>query len=146
MYVKLHCAAIFLAASVLCASDTPPSKPELAGRALLKWFMHASTTRAFEKQPVRSSIEGWCLLLQELIRLQKLVQLPAIQEALKEKFSRFDADLNPTHDHDGRELDAKVTAACCPFMQCLAAECPAAFGPCKLLHRIAAHTPAGYWA
>ena len=89
-------------------------------------------------------------LPQELIRLQKLVQLPAIQEALKEKFSRFDADLNPTHDHDGRELDAKVTAACCPFMQCLAAKCPAAFGLCKLLHRIAAHTvaprPAGYWA
>ena len=48
------------------------------------------------------------MLLQELTRLQKLVQMPPIPEALKGKFSRFDADLNPTHDQDGNELDSKV--------------------------------------
>lgn len=53
---------------------------------------------------------------QELTRLQKLVQLPSIQEALKDKFSRFDADLNPTHDHQGNELESKVICmpACKP--------------------------------
>ena len=47
--------------------------------------------------------------MQELTRLQKLVQLPPIQEALKDKFSRFDDELNPTHDHQGNELEPKVT-------------------------------------
>lgn len=47
-------------------------------------------------------------LLQDLTRLQKLVQLPPIQEALKDKFSRFDEELNPTHDHQGNELEPKV--------------------------------------
>lgn len=46
----------------------------------------------------------------ELSRLQKLVQLPSIQEALKDRFSKFDADLNPTHDHEGKELDTKAAA------------------------------------
>lgn len=46
--------------------------------------------------------------LQELTRLQKLKQLPSIQEALKDKFSRFDGDLNPTHDQEGNELEPKV--------------------------------------
>ena len=55
------------------------------------------------------------VLLQELSRLQKLVQLPSIQEALKEKFSKFDADLNPTHDQEGKELDTKV---CLPRCAC----------------------------
>lgn len=49
-------------------------------------------------------------LLQELTRLQKLVQLPPIAEALKDKFSRFDDDLNPTHDTQGNELDPKVSS------------------------------------
>ena len=49
--------------------------------------------------------------VQELSRLQKLVQLPPIPEALKSKFSKFDADLNPTHDQDGNELDSKVSNA-----------------------------------
>lgn len=48
-------------------------------------------------------------LLQELTRLQKLVQLPPIAEALKDKYSRFDDDLNPTHDHQGNELEPKVS-------------------------------------
>ena len=48
--------------------------------------------------------------LQELTRLQKLKQLPSIQEALKDKFSRFDGDLNPTHDQQGQELEPKVGA------------------------------------
>lgn len=46
----------------------------------------------------------------ELSRLQKLVQLPSIPEALKSKFSKFDADFNPTHDQDGNELDSKAAA------------------------------------
>ena len=37
-----------------------------------------------------------------------MVQMPPIPEALQGKFSRFDADLNPTHDQDGNELDSKV--------------------------------------
>ncbi len=49
-----------------------------------------------------------CCDLQELARLQKLVQLPSIQEAVKDKFSKFDAGLNPTHDHEGNQLDTKV--------------------------------------
>lgn len=52
--------------------------------------------------------EGMFCVLQELARLQKLVQLPLIQEAVKDKFSKFDADLNPTHDHEGNQLDTKV--------------------------------------
>jgi len=52
--------------------------------------------------------QGMCCDLQELARLQKLVQLPSIQEAVKDKFSKFDADLNPTHDHEGNQLDTKV--------------------------------------
>jgi len=52
--------------------------------------------------------EGMYCVLQELARLQKLVQLPSIQEAVKDKFSKFDADLNPTHDHEGNQLDTKV--------------------------------------
>ncbi|DBA81679.1 TPA: hypothetical protein ACH3X1_007426 [Trebouxia sp. C0004] len=46
----------------------------------------------------------------ELVRLQKLVQLPSIQEATKDKFSKFDADLNPTHDREGNQLDTKAAA------------------------------------
>ena len=46
--------------------------------------------------------------MQELQRLQKLIQLPSIPEALKEKFSKFDDQLNPTHDQEGKELDSKV--------------------------------------
>lgn len=47
-------------------------------------------------------------ITQELQRLQKLIQLPSIPEALKEKFSKFDDQLNPTHDQEGKELDSKV--------------------------------------
>lgn len=50
-------------------------------------------------------------VLQELQRLQKLMQLPSIPEALKEKFGKFDENLNPTHDHEGKELDSKVSSA-----------------------------------
>lgn len=55
------------------------------------------------------AVQADCVcVLQELQRLQKLMQLPSIPEALKEKFGRFDENLNPTHDHEGKELDSKV--------------------------------------
>ena len=69
---------------------------------------------ALSEQVTEQRNEWWLARLlgcmQELTRLQKLVQLLPIQEALKDKFSRFDDELNPTHDHQGNELEPKVTS------------------------------------
>lgn len=60
--------------------------------------------------------------MQDLTRLQKLVQLPPIQEALKDKFSRFDEELNPTHDQQGNELEPKVISLWQPLVDTSFAE------------------------
>ena len=46
--------------------------------------------------------------MQELERLEAAAALPPIPEALKDKFSKFDEQMQPTHDASGTELDAKV--------------------------------------
>ena len=71
---------------------------------------YCDTPSANPKLVIDFAVDGW-FLLQELQRLQKLMQLPSIPEALKEKFGKFDENLNPTHDHEGKELDSKVCCA-----------------------------------
>lgn len=45
----------------------------------------------------------------ELEKLQKLAALPSEQEALSDRYSRFDeATGEPTHDKDGQPLEGKV--------------------------------------
>ena len=46
--------------------------------------------------------------MQELERLEAAAALPPISEALKDRFSKFNEQMQPTHDVDGAELDAKV--------------------------------------
>ena len=46
--------------------------------------------------------------MQELERLEAAAALPPIPEALKDKFSKFNGQMQPTHDANGAELDAKV--------------------------------------
>ncbi|KAL3152254.1 hypothetical protein ABBQ32_001333 [Trebouxia sp. C0010 RCD-2024] len=66
--------------------------------------------QAAAEQKYKKAIMAHSKKQAELTRLQKLVQLPPIAEALKDKYSRFDDDLNPTHDHQGNELEPKAAA------------------------------------
>ena len=46
--------------------------------------------------------------MQELERLEAAAALPPISEVLKDRFSKYNEQMQPTHDANGAELDAKV--------------------------------------
>ncbi|KAK9817180.1 hypothetical protein WJX72_010713 [[Myrmecia] bisecta] len=46
--------------------------------------------------------------VKDLERYEKLQRLPSVAEALRDKYSQFDAEGNPTHDNDGNELEEKA--------------------------------------
>ncbi|DBB16222.1 TPA: hypothetical protein ACH3X3_014548 [Trebouxia sp. C0006] len=82
---------------------------KLEDPAILRREQQAKQQDAAE-QKLKKLVSAHSKKQAELARLQKLVQLPSIQEAVKDKFSKFDAGLNPTHDHEGNQLDTKAAA------------------------------------
>lgn len=44
----------------------------------------------------------------DLEKLQKLAELPRVQDALRDRYSRFDDAGDPTHDAEGKALDDKA--------------------------------------
>jgi hypothetical protein len=49
----------------------------------------------------------------ELDKLQKLAALPSEQEALSDRYSKFDEAGEPTHDKEGQPLEGKVSGCTC---------------------------------